>query len=128
MKTIYMLCLFCLGMTLTSYGQDFHMPKPSPTTTIHQGFSTSFIALQYSRPSLKNRQMLGHLVPYGSVWRTGANQATTITFGEEVSFGNKTIKAGKYALYTIPGKEKWTIIVNSGVKYRSEEHTSELQS
>ena len=100
--------------SIATYAQsdDFKMPMPSPTTTIHQTFSTSFIDIEYSRPSMKGREIFGALVPYGNVWRTGANSATKITFGEPVSFGGVMVKEGSYSLYTIPGERAWTIILN----------------
>lgn len=87
-------------------------PAPSPTTTISQDFGLSSIELSYSRPGKKDRVIFGDLVPYGKVWRTGANQATTITFGSDVMIGNKKVPAGKYGLLTIPEKKEWTIIIS----------------
>ena len=72
-----------------------------------------FIDVEYSRPSMKGREIFGSLVPYGIVWRTGANSATKVTFGEDVSIGGTPLKAGAYSLYTIPGERVWTIILNS---------------
>ena len=88
------------------------VPQPSPATKIREAFSTSFIELNYSRPSLKGRTIFGGLVPYDQVWRTGANTVTKIRFGEEVKLAGQTVKAGTYALLTIPGKADWTIILN----------------
>lgn len=115
MKRFFLVALLSGGMAICVNAQDFHMPKPSPTTSVNQGFSTSFIKLDYSRPSVKGREIFGHLVPYGKVWRTGANEATKITFGEEVLLNGQPVKAGEYALYTIPEKEEWTIILNTGL-------------
>lgn len=86
-------------------------PAPSPTQTIKQDFALSSVELSYSRPGVKGRKVFGDLVPYGKVWRTGANGATTITFGDDVSFGGKNVPAGKYGLLTIPGANEWTIII-----------------
>ena len=66
----------------------------------------------YSRPKKKNRVIFGDLVPYGEIWRTGANEATEITFYEDVLFNSEKIKAGTYTLYTIPNKENWVVIIN----------------
>ena len=71
------------------------------------------ITVSYSRPYKKNRDIFGTLVPFGQVWRTGANEATEITFSKDVVFGGKPVAAGTYALFTIPEKDKWTIILNS---------------
>ncbi len=103
------------GLSFSASAQDFHMPKPSPTTSVNQEFSTSFIQLDYSRPSMKGRTIFGHLVPFGKLWRTGANSSTKITFGEDVTINGKEVKKGAYSLYTIPGKEEWTIIINTEV-------------
>jgi len=67
----------------------------------------------YSRPSKNDRAIFGELIKYDKVWRVGANEATEIEFYKDVTFGGKSLKAGRYALYAIPGKDKWTFIVNS---------------
>ncbi|WP_046744968.1 DUF2911 domain-containing protein [Kordia zhangzhouensis] len=71
------------------------------------------IKVLYGRPQKKGRRIFGNLVPYDKVWRTGANEATEITFFQDVKLGNQEIKAGTYTLFTIPGKDTWTIIINS---------------
>ena len=87
-------------------------PAPSPSQTIKQDFGLGTIELSYSRPGVKNRKIFGNLVPFGSVWRTGANSATTIQFSDEVNIGGVAIAPGKYGLLTIPNKEKWTIVIS----------------
>ncbi len=67
----------------------------------------------YSRPQKKSREIFGALVPYGQVWRTGANEATEIEFFKDGSFGGKPVKAGRYSLYTIPNQKSWTVILSS---------------
>lgn len=91
--------------------QQLVTPQPSPTATVKQNFALSSIELDYSRPGVKGRKIFGDLVPYGKVWRTGANNATTITFGDDVMIGGKKIPAGKYGLLTIPGEKEWTVII-----------------
>ena len=91
--------------------QTLRTPAPSPTQTLRQDFGLSTVELSYSRPSIKGRKVFGDLVPFGKVWRTGANQATTITFGEEVMIGDKKVPAGKYGIVTIPEKDQWTVII-----------------
>jgi hypothetical protein len=86
-------------------------PAPSPTQTIKQDFGLSNIELSYSRPGMKGRKIFGDIVPFGKVWRTGANSATTLTFGDEVSIGGTKIPAGKYGLLSIPDKKSWTLII-----------------
>lgn len=92
--------------------QTLKTPLPSPPQTIKQDFGVSSIELSYSRPGVKGRKVFGDLVPLGKVWRTGANNATTITFGDDVTIGGTNIKAGKYGLLTIPDKDSWTIIIS----------------
>ncbi|MBD2720712.1 DUF2911 domain-containing protein [Hymenobacter armeniacus] len=87
-------------------------PPLSPTTRIHQNFSTSYIDLAYSRPSLRGRTAFGSLVPFGTVWRTGANTITKVRFGEEVKINGQAVPAGAYALLTIPDAKEWTFILN----------------
>jgi Protein of unknown function (DUF2911) len=87
-------------------------PAPSPTQTIKQDFGISTVELSYSRPGVKGRKIFGDIVPFGKVWRTGANSATTLTFADEVTIGNTKIPAGKYGLLTIPEKKNWTIIIS----------------
>lgn len=86
-------------------------PAPSPTQTIKQDFGLASIELSYSRPGVKGRKIFGDIVPFGKVWRTGANQATTLTFEDDVMIGGKTVPAGKYGLISIPDKNSWTLII-----------------
>jgi len=95
-----------------SYAQTLKTPAPSPTTTVNQDFGLANIELSYSRPGIKGRKIFGDVVPFGKVWRTGANTATTLTFGEEVTIGGTKIKAGKYGLLTIPEAQEWTVIIS----------------
>jgi hypothetical protein len=90
------------------------MPAPSPTQTIKQDFALGTIELTYSRPSAKGRDIIGDLVPYNKVWRTGANNATIIKFNDPVEINGKRIDTGSYALYTIPAESAWEIILNKG--------------
>lgn len=109
--------LLALFVALTVFGadaQDLKLPALSPTARISQDFSTSAIDIVYSRPSMRGRRIFGDLVAYGQVWRTGANAATKVKFGEDVTVGGQEIKAGEYALYTIPGQGSWEVILNKG--------------
>ncbi|MDR3678820.1 MAG: DUF2911 domain-containing protein [Flavipsychrobacter sp.] len=74
------------------------------------------VTVSYGQPSKKGREIFGGLVPYGQVWRTGANEATEITFSKVTKFGGKTVKPGTYTLFTTPEKNEWTIILNSKLK------------
>jgi hypothetical protein len=95
-----------------SDAQTLTTPQPSPTQTIKQNFGLSTVELSYSRPGIKGRKIFGDLVPFGKVWRTGANSATTLTFGDAVTIGGTKIPAGKYGLLTIPDKKNWIIIIS----------------
>lgn len=112
---------FALAACIYSHttAQSLTTPQPSPTQTVKQNFSTGSIELSYSRPAKKGRTIFGDLVPYGAVWRTGANNATTLTFTDDVTIGGKEVKAGKYGLLTIPNADKWTIIISKDVNVTS---------
>ncbi len=112
--------LFVIGsfLSLTTIAQ-VKMPAASPTQTLIQEFGMGKIEIVYSRPSLKGRSVFGTgslLAPIGDVWRTGANGATKLTFSDPVNIGNKTLPAGSYGLFTIPGANEWTIIINTNSK------------
>jgi hypothetical protein len=115
MKTAFFLTTAALAALLAPAAQaqvKLTVPQPSPATKTREAFSTSFVELNYSRPSLKGRTAFGGLVPYGEVWRTGANTVTKIRFGEPVQLAGQAVPAGTYALLTIPGKTDWTLILN----------------
>ncbi|MDB5255843.1 MAG: hypothetical protein JWM14_538 [Chitinophagaceae bacterium] len=88
-------------------------PAPSSSQTIKQAFALGDLTVDYSRPSVKGRTVFGDLVPYGKVWRTGANGTTKLTFAEDVKVEGKDVKAGTYGLYTIPNKDSWEVMLYS---------------
>jgi hypothetical protein len=98
-------------LCMPSMAQTIKTPAPSTPQYVKQDFGLSSIELSYSRPGVKGRKIFGDLVPFGKVWRTGANQATTLTFGDAVTIGGTKIPAGKYGLLSIPGADEWTIII-----------------
>lgn len=110
MRKLTLAVLFA-AITCGSFAQQLNTPQPSPTQEVKQNFGLSKIELSYSRPAMKGRKIFGDLVPYGKVWRTGANGATTLTFGDEVTIGGTKIPAGKYGLLTIPDANEWTVII-----------------
>lgn len=111
MKKIFLSALMLSSLMLAE-AQTVRTPQPSTTSTVKQEFGLSTIELSYSRPNMKGRKIFGDLVPFNNqVWRTGANGATTLTFGDEVIIGGTKIPAGKYGLLTIPGASEWTIII-----------------
>lgn len=111
----FSLALLFAAFALTAQAQEpLKLPALSPNASIHQDFSTSGIDITYSRPSMRGRTVFGDVVAYGAVWRTGANAATKLKLGEEVVIGGQIIKPGEYALYTVPGKDEWEVIINKG--------------
>lgn len=106
-----MLTIAAIAICSCTMAQTLNTPQPSTTQTIKQNFGLAAVELSYSRPNIKGRTVMGDLVPYGKVWRTGANGATTLTFGDEVTIGDKKLAAGKYGLLSIPGKDNWTVII-----------------
>jgi hypothetical protein len=100
--------LFLLAAIVSSgaYAQE----KPASP---HDTVDTKEVKVTYGRPYKKGRVVFGELEKFGKVWRTGANQATTITFKEDGKFGGKDVKAGTYTLFTIPNEKEWTVILNS---------------
>jgi hypothetical protein len=95
----------------TADAQTVRTPAASPTQTVKQELGIGSVELSYSRPTIRSRKIFGDLVPYGQIWRTGANQATTLTFSEEVIIGGAKVPAGKYGFLTIPDRNEWTLII-----------------
>jgi hypothetical protein len=114
LKHIALALVVLLGFDVNA--QTLKVPAPSPLQTVKQAFALSEITIEYSRPSSKGRIVYGDLVPFGKVWRTGANAASKITFGENVKVEGKDVPAGTYALYTIPGKDSWDILIYKDLK------------
>jgi hypothetical protein len=109
MKNLLLLASMLLfGMLATA--------QPNHPNSPHDTVSSKDVKVTYGRPSMKGREIFGKLVPYGSVYRLGADEATTITFAKDGNFGGKPIKAGTYALFAIPGEKNWTIILNGNPK------------
>lgn len=115
-KTITLICSLLFVAVSGLKAQTIKTPAPSPLQTLKQAFALSEITIEYSRPSAKGRAVFGDLVPFDKIWRTGANQATKITFGEEVKIGGSTLAAGTYALYSMPGKTSWNIMLYKDLK------------
>jgi len=130
-KTCLIACLLAFAITTKA---QLKTPAPSSTQTIKQDFGLGSVELSYSRPGMKGRKIFGDLVPFGKVWRTGANGATTLTFADEVTIGGTKIPAGKYGLLTIPDKASWTIIitkqldVTSPAAYKQENDVVRVQA
>ena len=95
--------------------QELLKLRPSPLSIASVRYKDSYIKITYSQPQKKNREIFGSLVPFGEVWRTGANEATEITTTHDILMDSILLKAGTYSLFTIPGRDRWTIIINSDV-------------
>jgi tetratricopeptide (TPR) repeat protein len=104
--------IFMLAMMIANYAIEAQVktPQPSPKSTITQVVGLTNVEIVYSRPSSKGRDVFNNLVPYGKLWRTGANENTTISFSEDVIIDGKTLAKGKYALFTTPKADNWEII------------------
>lgn len=89
------------------------LPQPSPRNSFTQRVGLTDVEVIYSRPAVKDRVIFGDLVPYGEVWRTGANECTKFNTSTDITFGGKTLKAGEYALFAIPTENEWTVIIST---------------
>jgi hypothetical protein len=101
-----------LVLSLPALGQQLDLPKPSLAAKVSQFVGVTEISLDYSSPAARGRGVFGGIVPFGEVWRSGANSCTKISFSKEVSIGTTAVPAGTYSLFTIPKKDKWTFIIN----------------
>ena len=111
--------LLLLGLTLilgTTVKAQVETPRPSPMCKIEQMVGLTQVGLEFSRPSVKGRELFVDLESFGSIWRTGANSATTISFDSEVQIEGTKIPAGKYAVYSIPGEKEWAVMLYRDLK------------
>ena len=102
------------ALSATTMFAQVDYPRASPKATVTQTVGATEVSIAYCRPGVKGRTIWGDLVPFDQVWRTGANEATTITFNDAVTIGGTALPAGTYGLFTIPGKSEWTIVINKG--------------
>lgn len=104
--------LLALQLAASASAQPLDLPRPSPKASVTQTVGVTEVSIHYSRPGVKDRSIWGGLVPYGEVWRTGANENTTITFSTPVKIGGTELPAGTYGLQTIPTQDQWTVILS----------------
>lgn len=104
-KFIYLLAL---GL-ISPLAAQVQTPQASPAAKLMQTVGLTEVTVEYSRPSVRGREIMGGLVPYGELWRTGANKNSIVSFSDAVSFGDQTLTAGSYAIFTRPGKEQWEV-------------------
>ncbi len=117
MKKIFILFTSVLiSLACLNTSAQLKIPQTSSSQTIIQEFGLGKVTVKYSRPNIKGRSLKKDLAPFGQVWRTGANDATVITFTDAVTLEGNTVLPGEYALFTIPGKDEWTIILNKETK------------
>ena len=112
-RYIPLVCFFCLASFANA--QELLKLRPSPLAISAVRYQDHYVKVTYSQPQKKNRELFGHLVPYGKVWRTGANEATEITCTKDIQFQDIILKAGTYSLFNITEKEKLTIFINADV-------------
>ena len=120
-KLVGILALMCM-LTLLAAAQEDKSKRPSPPGTAEVTLKGKKVRIDYSRPFMKGRKIMGELVPYGKVWRTGANEATTLTTEANLNIGGTNVPAGTYTLFTLPSEGTWKLIINrqtgqSGLDY-----------
>ena len=109
---IFTLLLFTINLSFS----QINTPRVSPASEVEQMVGLTEIEIEYSRPSMRGREVFGNLVPFGKVWRTGADSSTKISFDTDVIISGKTIQSGTYSIFSIPNKESWEIIFYSDVE------------
>lgn len=107
--------LFAVVTCAAAYSQEALKPRLSPLEMVTMKYGDTYIKITYGRPHKRDREIFGELVPYGQVWRTGANEATEITLTGRIKIAGRELAPGAYTIFTIPQKDKWTIILNSEV-------------
>lgn len=112
-KIIITAILFISGITHFTFGQEALKRRASPLDIATIKAENTYIKITYSRPQKNGREVFGELVPFGKVWETGANEVAELTCSRDIRMNNHRLKAGTYALFTIPEKDHWTIILNS---------------
>ena len=107
MKKLLLICFLAAGVTMQA---QIETPQPSPSAKLEQKVGLTDVTVEYSRPAMRGRTIFGDLVPYGQLWRTGANANTKITFSDNVTIGDTSLKAGTYAVFVKPTAKMWEVI------------------
>ena len=116
-KTAAILLLISVSIIIKTTAQPvLKTPAPSPLQTVTQAFGLGEVKVEYSRPGIKNRVVFGELVPFGKIWRTGANSSTKLTVGDDMMINGTPLAAGTYAIYTIPGQGEWDVMLYKDLK------------
>ncbi len=113
MKRPLLKLLFLLVLAPFVNGQPIDLPRISPKAGVSYTVGMTEIQMNYGAPAVKDREIWGQLVPYGKIWRGGANEATTLEISTDVNMEGQTLRAGKYSLFFIPGEREWTVILNN---------------
>lgn len=126
-KSCLSIILILSTLTTISFAQDRanEEPRTSPNATVSQTIGTTDITITYGRPAVNDRDIFGDLVPYGEVWRTGANESTALVISDDVMLEGNKLEAGTYSLYTIPEEDEWTIIINKKLSWGTQYDKSE---
>jgi len=116
LKLFHLSLILTFILSLSVAGQEFRPPRPSPDATVSQYVGITKITVDYSSPGVKGRKIWDDLVPYGKIWRTGANEVTSITFSDPVKVNGHDLPAGTYGIHIIPGENDWEIIFSKDTK------------
>lgn len=116
LKLIHLSAVLILVLSFSVAAQQLKTPRPSPDVTVIQYVGVTEVKIDYSSPGVKGRKVWGELVPFGEVWRTGANEATTITFSDPVKINGTELPAGTYGIHTIPNESEWEFIFSKDTK------------
>lgn len=108
-----LITLMALAITTSAFAQQVRTPRPSPSASLSQTIGITDMTIKYSRPGVKGRAIWGALVPYDKVWRAGANEATTISFSDDVWINGQKLPKGTYSFHATPGQNEWTLHFNS---------------
>jgi hypothetical protein len=114
-RSILGLIALFIGVVQVLYAQETFKTRSSPLAVTNMRYKDAYVKVMYSQPQKRGRVIMGKLVPYGEVWRTGANEATEITLTRDVMVNNQLLKTGTYSIFTIPQKDRWTIIINADI-------------
>ncbi|GIK59988.1 MAG: DUF2911 domain-containing protein [Ignavibacteriota bacterium] len=116
LKTFQLSLILIFIFSIIVIGQQIKTPRPSPDATVTQMVGITEVSIDYSSPGVKGRKIFGELVPFGEVWRTGANEVTSITFSNPVKVNGNDLPAGTYGIHIIPGESEWEIIFSKDTK------------
>ncbi len=110
---------------LPAAAQGLDLPRPSPAASVSQQVGTVTVSVEYFSPAKRDRKIFGELVPFGEMWRTGANSGTVLTVDGDITIGGEKLEAGEYMVFTIPDKDSWTVVLNSDLNSRPWTHDAD---